>query len=280
MFEPTDSRLGRHVNHDPRALNYPVGVLPKSAIQTVHWARRAPILDQGQLGSCTANAGTGFLGTDSAAGPGATSVTISAAGAAASKKLFKAGTYVLDESFAVLLYELTTRIDPYPGQYKPTDTGSDGPSVAAALKLLGLAADYSHVFSYAAAQAGSQLGGMLWGTAWLQSMFTPDANGFLVVDPASGVAGGHELVISGYNASTDVWTVDNSWGTSWGINGSCFVHGKDMAYLLSQQGDITIPNYAIVPAPPVPPTPAPGAATAQQLWDGQKAVAVGLGVTV
>lgn len=51
-YEPTDPRLGRRVFHDPRSLAYAHPVLPKSAIQTVEWTRRIPILDQGRLGSC------------------------------------------------------------------------------------------------------------------------------------------------------------------------------------------------------------------------------------
>jgi hypothetical protein len=83
-YEPTDSRLGRHVNHDSRNYAYALPVLPKAAIQTVHWQRAIPILDQGQLGSCTGNAGTGFLGTANAAGPGLSTVVIAAAAAKAS----------------------------------------------------------------------------------------------------------------------------------------------------------------------------------------------------
>lgn len=32
IFEPSDPRLGRHVQRDPRSLAYPHGVLPKSAL--------------------------------------------------------------------------------------------------------------------------------------------------------------------------------------------------------------------------------------------------------
>lgn len=254
-YEATDPRLGRHVNHDPRALRYPVGVLPKSAIQSVHWKREASIFDQGALGSCTGNAGTGFLATDDSTQPGMTSVVIGAAGAAASHGHFAAQSYLLDEYFAVALYSLATDIDPYPGEYPPDDTGSDGPSVAAALKLLGLVDSYSHAFSIDALKSALQTGPAMWGTVWLNSMFDPDGNGVLLVDQSSGVAGGHELVVSGYDPTSDLFSVDNSWGTSWGLNGSCFVHGADMAWLLSQQGDVTVPNYALVPVPPVPPTP-------------------------
>lgn len=256
-YEAMDPRLGRHVNHDPRALRYPVGVLPRSAIQSVHWAREVPIFDQGNLGSCTGNAGTGLLGTDNSGQHGNSSVMISDAGAAASHGHFTAGTRILDESFAVDLYSLATDIDSYPGEYPPDDTGSDGPSVAAALVLLGLASSYSHAFSIDALKSAIQSGPVMWGTEWLNSMFNPNGDGTLPVDPNSGVAGGHELVISGYDPSSDVFSVDNSWGTSWGLNGSCFVSGTDMAYLLGQQGDITVPNYAIVPVPPVPVPPGP-----------------------
>jgi hypothetical protein len=72
VYMPTDPRLGRHVQHDPRSLRYAHGVLPKTAIKTVDWTRRAPIFDQGQLGSCTGNAAAGLLGTDSATRPGLT----------------------------------------------------------------------------------------------------------------------------------------------------------------------------------------------------------------
>lgn len=279
QYTPRHVRLGRHVNHDPRALAYPVGVLPRSAVQSVQWQRRIPILDQGQLGSCTANAGTGFLGTDSAARPGATSVVIGAAGAKASHGIFQAGTYPLDEAFAVMLYELTTRIDPFPGQYRPTDTGSDGPSVGKALKLLGLAASYSHAFSPDALKAAIQGGPVLWGTEWLESMFTPGPDGLLVVDRSSAVAGGHELVVSGFDVPSGLWTVDNSWDASWGVGGSCRVTDADMAWLLSQQGDITVPDYAPVPVPPDPPAP-PMGVSGQDLWNGLKGFASGMGVTV
>jgi hypothetical protein len=272
-YEPTDPRLGRHVRHDPRNLLYPVGVLPKAAIQSVHWSRAEPILDQGNLGSCTGNAGTGWLGTASVAGAGLTSVVISAAGAKASHGHFTAGTYALDEAFAVKLYGLATAIDPYPGTYPPTDTGSDGPSVAAALKLLGLCTGYAHAFSLDALKSAIQVSAVLWGTEWLNSMFTPDSSGTLTVDPGSGVAGGHELVISGFDVNAGRWIVDNSWGTGWGLLGSCFVSDSDMAYLLSQQGDITVPVVA-APAPPVPPVPpVPGVVTAAQLWTDLKAAA-------
>jgi hypothetical protein len=277
-YEPVDPRLGRHVNHDPRSLAYAHGVLPRSAVKSVSWQRRTPILDQGQLGSCTGNAATGLLGTDNAAGTGQTSVTISAAGAAVSHGHFTAGTHALDETFAVALYSLATDIDPYPGEYPPTDTGSDGLSVTKALKALGLVTSYTHAFSIDALNSALQNGPVIIGIPWLNSMFTPDSTGRLTVDPSSGVAGGHELEVVGVDLVAGMYELPNSWGTGWGENGYCFVAAADMAYLLGQQGDVTVPAVG-APVPPTPP-PAPGGVSASQLWADLKAAAAKDGITV
>jgi hypothetical protein len=246
-------RLGRHIEHDPRSLDYAHGVLPGSAIKPVQWQRRIPILDQKNLGSCTGQAGTGILGTDTLGLTGAGFVTISSAGEAASHAIFTAGRNALDEDFAVKLYELATRLDGVSGQYPPTDTGSTGLGVGKALKALGLATGYTHAFSLAALKSALQTGPAMLGIVWLNSMFNPDSAGVLSVDQSSGVAGGHEIVCSGWDGSR--FRLDNSWGASWGDSGSCWVKEPDMQWLLSQQGDVTVP--ALVAAPQPTPTPTP-----------------------
>lgn len=249
--------LGRHVDHDARSLAYAQGVLPKSAIQSVDWARRIPILDQGQLGSCTGNAATGILGTDSLGRTATSTVTISAAGAAASHGLFPAGDHALNEAFAVALYSLATILDGVPGTYPPTDTGSSGLGVAKALKAIGLATGYGHAFSLAALTSALQGGPVIIGIPWLNSMFTPAADGRIPVDQSSGVAGGHEIEIAGYDAAAGEYWLTNSWGTSWGQGGRGYLTAADLQWLLSQQGDVTVPAWAGAPAPTPTPTPAP-----------------------
>lgn len=261
-YEPTDPRLKRRVRHDRRSIRYAYPVYPKAIRLTrVHWQRRIPILDQGQIGSCTANAFTGLRGTDSAAGPGATSVAITDSAAANSQGLFSAGTAALDEAFALTAYSLETRLDSFPGQYPPDDTGSDALGAMVMAQNLGLVDTYLHVFSIAALQSALVNGGVMWGTVWLESMFDVDPNGFIRVDKRSGTAGGHELVLSGYDPSTDAYDLDNSWGAPWGRNGSAKVHGSDLKWLLSQDGDITVPQWTTTPAPA--PVPVPEAADAQ-----------------
>ena len=58
-------RLGRHVRRDSRSLRY--AYRPRRAPSTLSdklWPRHIPILDQGDVGSCTGNEETGVLGTD------------------------------------------------------------------------------------------------------------------------------------------------------------------------------------------------------------------------
>jgi hypothetical protein len=234
---------GRHVEHDPRSLAYAHGVLPKSAIRSVSWPRRTPVLDQGQLGSCTANAATGLLGTDSAGRPGQTSVTITVDAARASHGLVKPGVYAPDETFAVALYSLATILDSIHGHYPPTDTGSSGLGVAKALRALGLATSYTHAFSLSALTSALQSGPVMIGIPWLNSMEDPDSDGRLIVDPGSGIAGGHEIEINQYSVITGDYWITNSWGASWGIDGSAWLTTPDLRWLLSQQGDVTIPKW-------------------------------------
>ncbi len=258
--------LGRHVEHDSRSLAYAHGVLPRAAITAVDWARRIPILDQGDLGSCTGNAATGLLGTDCASRTGATEATITAAAATASRGIFDAGVYPLDETFAVQLYELATLLDDVPGAYPPQDTGSSGIGVAKALVALGLAEQYTHAFSMAALNSALQAGPVLVGTIWLASMFESAASGRIFVDRRSPVAGGHEYEISGYNPSADRYKIPMSWGTGFGADGWAWIGAGDMAWLLSQQGDVTVPSLATAPVPPTPtPVPSPARPDAADL---------------
>lgn len=241
--------LGRHIEHDPRSLAYAHAVFPKTAIKPVDWTRRIPVLNQGQVGSCTANAGTGLLGTDSAARRGLTSVTITAAAAKASHGRFTVGERTLDEAFAAALYSLATALDSIPGQYPPTDTGSSGIGVAKALQALGLATRYTHGFSRAALDSALQSGPVMIGIPWLNSMFNPDADGRTAVDRSSGTAGGHEVELNRYDGADRYW-ITNSWGTSWGVAGSGYLTGDDLAWLLSQQGDVTVPAWTTATQPP------------------------------
>jgi hypothetical protein len=232
--------LGRNVRHDPRSLAYSVGPLPKSAIKSVRWARAVPVFDQGQVGSCTGNAAAGLIGTASAGRDGATSILVTTAQA----------------DLAVLCYTLNTILDGFPGTYPAADTGSDGLSAAKTLQLLGLADTYSHAFSLSALDAALQSGPVMLGTRWMTSMFKPSSSGRIPVSRTSGVAGGHEYVIDEIDVENGRYWITNSWGKGWGQQGRGYFLKADLQWLLSQQGDVTVPHM-LAPAVPQPePVPA------------------------
>lgn len=249
--------LGRVVEHDPRSLHYAAGVLPQKAIQSVQWKRQAPHFNQGDVGSCSGNAPAGLIVTNSLGRTGVTQVTITDEQATKTKGVFTAGTYTVDEDFAVLCYELNTRIDSFPGTYKPDDTGSSGLAAAKTLVLLGLADVYTHGFTLGALDSALQKGPVMAGTVWLNCMFEPNSDGLIRLDVSSPVAGGHEYVLSGLDVEKDLYTLDNSWGEDWAVNGQAFISRQDMKWLLDQQGDVTVPHMLGTDAPTPTPTPIP-----------------------
>jgi hypothetical protein len=231
-------RLGRHVRHDPRSVAYRVA--RTATPETVIWERKIPILDQGDLGSCTGNATVGVLGTEPY-------FSLLSADQQAS----------LSEDLAVAIYSGGTQRDTFPGVYPPEDTGSDGLSVAQEAKARGLISGYQHVMSVGEAHAAIQSGPFITGTLWFDGMFEPDSRG--VVVPKGKPAGGHEYEVRGYDLTVDEWIFDNSWTTGWGVGGSFRMKTEHYAYLLAQQGDGTtfVPITAPAPQPAPEPIPAP-----------------------
>src|SRR5450631_3388497 len=105
-------RLGRNQWLDGRSLAFMVENDAREmsqALKDQHWDRVLAILDQGQLGSCTGNAGTGALGTQPLYDAAGKSVLPAVTDAAAAEK------------FAVSLYSDATVADGYPGKYPPDD---------------------------------------------------------------------------------------------------------------------------------------------------------------
>lgn len=147
------------------------------------------------------------------------------------------------------LYSPATLLDAVPGHYPRTDTGSSGLGVAKALKALRLASGYGHAFSIAALNSALQSGPVMNGIPWPNSMFDTAADGRIAVDRSSGVAGGHEIELNRYEAIGRYW-LTNFWGASWGQSGSGYLTAADLSWLLSQQGDVTVPVWT--PSAPTP----------------------------
>lgn len=263
---PTRYALGRHQRHDPRSAQprYAVAELPSSALTSVDWTRRVPIFDQADLGSCEGNGWAGLYGTDAAGFTGQTSVSINGS------------VQPVDEAFAVHVYSVATTLDSVPGQYPPTDTGSDAIGGAKAMQSFGLLASYKHAFSLGAMQTALQSGPVTLGTLWYESMFDVDADGFVIVNKSSGVAGGHQYVISAWDKVGSKYRIDQSWGTGWGISGVAWFHEADLTALLKAGGDVTAPTWAGL-VPPAPPTP-PAVVSDADHWANTKAWAAAKGL--
>lgn len=211
-------KLGRHVEHDPKSREYPArrAVKPKSVL----WTHTAPVLDQGDLGSCTGNALAQCLNT---------------AHFSASRPKRK----YLDEQYARLLYAKATVLDDIPGAWPPTDSGSSGLGVAKAGVALGYLSAYTHAFGFGHFTAALQLQPVIVGTNWYNDMFTPGKDG--TVQPTGDVAGGHEYLALGINYPRKLICFLNSWSDQWGRKGRFFMRFDDFQQLLDDQGDVTVP---------------------------------------
>lgn len=231
----TNPVLGRHVRHDDRSwlFAYPTAGL---TVQSVVHPRHAPIFDQGQVGSCTGNAGIGALATDPLYGPYSDLLI--------SETLRT--PYVLDETGAVALYSDAETLDG-DGPYPPQDNGSSGLSIAKVLQAAGAVSGYQHTFSLTDALKALSQTPILIGSDWTDSMFNPDPDGR--VRPAGAAVGGHQYVAREVDAEQRRVWCDNSWGPNWGIAGRFYLTFDDLGTLLDREGDVVVLLPATAPAP-------------------------------
>lgn len=223
-----DPRLKRHVYHDSRSRLFSFDTKGRSLTSVIH-NRVIPILDQGQVGSCTGNAGIGALGTE---------------------PLYRVGPskYSLDQTGALKLYSDAQVIDGH-GPYPPNDYGSYGLSIAKALQNAGLISGYQHTFSLNNALLALTAYPILVGINWYQGMFTPDPDGRVRI--TGELAGGHEIVARQIDAENSRVWFDNSWGSNWGVKGRFYLTFIDLGVLLNQQGDVIVllPKTGPIPTP-------------------------------
>jgi hypothetical protein len=258
---PVHPRLGRHVHHDSESRRYRVARPEGVALTSVRHESFIDILDQGQLGSCTGNAGLSavyhrpYVDSDIEHFP----------------------AFSDTEADAVGLYSAATKIDPFAGEYKPTDTGSDGLSIAKVLKAKGVISGYLWAFTLDEALAQLMQTPLITGVPWLNSMFnttTAGHAGHVVINETSGLAGGHEICVDELVVGSDPGRADwfvggpNSWGTSWGDGGRWYWTVPEWGWLLAQQGDVTAFVEAAEPTPTPGPPPTDPAGDA--LWKAMR----------
>lgn len=267
-YVPTDPRLGRNLNHDSRSLAYQVEAAPDiSKLKSIRHDRHIPILNQGSYGSCTGNAATACM----AMGVFWRTPKV--------QMLLSQSDAVVDENYAISVYSDATKLDPFAGSFPPTDTGSDGLSVAKVVKNRGLISGYNHAMSFEAAVTALAEKPVISGIKWFADMFEPTSEGRIRV--SGSLKGGHEFVLSELDVENQRIWMDNSWTIEWGIQGRAWFSWDDFAKLLDNDGDITVfvpnsepPPQPKPPAPPTPPAPTdPKAEFRQAVADYNKASA-------
>jgi hypothetical protein len=222
---PTDPQygLGRRVEHDPRSRAFAF-VPPRAvAAKTVRWRRYGPVLDQGSVGACTGFAMAQWLNCKPAHDP---------------REEYTNHTHALD------LYARATRLDPWPGEWPPTDTGSSGLAACKAAKDVGYISAYRWIFNGVDALKEALLfSPVMAGTVWLSKMFNarPVSGQAPFLQVSGSEEGGHEYVIVGWNERSGYFTMLNSWSGTWGLGGTARIWEDDMRQLLADQGDLVVP---------------------------------------
>jgi hypothetical protein len=211
-------RLGRHVEHDPRsrALEFSAERAPQ-IVSVRHQATGLP-LNQGEIGSCTAEALCGALD---------------------SEPNLNGGT-PLAQPEAIQLYELETELEHKP--YPPNDPGGSGLMVCKAAKKKGLISSYKHAFGLQHALAALVLRPVITGINWYTSFDTPDPNtGLVQIAPGATVRGSHEVVADEIDADNKLVGFWNSWGPEFGLGGRFYMAFSTWEQLLEEKGDVTVP---------------------------------------
>jgi hypothetical protein len=242
---PMHPLLGRHVNLDSRSKSY--AIQPKTVtVTSIRHDAHIPILNQGQIGSCTGNAST--------------SCAYHAPFYAPQAPIWRYGP---DEEGAVDWYRDNTANDDFPGTYTPDDTGSDGLTSSKMAVAAGVASGYQ-----AALDLDSSLQTLMdrpgiTGLPWYNSMFNVGSNGLIEADATSGLAGGHELCVdeivardaSGNGTGQLLVGGPNSWSNTWGATGRWYLRSTDWWELRRRQGDVYFWTAKSQPSPS--PTPDP-----------------------
>jgi hypothetical protein len=219
---PCGPGLGRNIEHDDRSRAHDADprTVIRVRIEPKTWPRYSPILDQGAVGSCTGNAMAAWL----ACAPHASRDNLE---------------NPCDQALALRLYSLATRLDVWPGEFPPDDTGSSGNAVAKAARRLGLIRGWGWCFTTDSLIRRLMVGPVIVGVPWYSGMYSPDERG--EVFPSGEPVGGHEFLIRGWLGASG-FLCDNSWGSAWGpLDGSFRLSRSSWDFLRRNRADVTVP---------------------------------------
>jgi hypothetical protein len=115
------------------------------------------------------------------------------------------------------------------------------------LKAAGAISGYTWAFTLNDALAALMNRPIITGTLWLMDMFSPSSEG--LVTPGGAIAGGHEYVMDEYDPTRGWVGFTNSWGGDWGKGGRFYMEAEKYGALLARDGDVTVFEPIIEPAP-------------------------------
>jgi hypothetical protein len=212
--------------YDAKSLNYPIRAVIGAPPERPKMWQPGVVLDQGQEGACVGFGWTGEL----IASP-------------------KPDPLVLPHTadvYARSIYRQAQTIDEWEGE------DYSGTSVLAGAKIvqkLGMIESYRWAFTIEDVRdAVITTGPVVIGVPWYEGMAEPDEQNLM--HPTGRLLGGHCVFIYEYHPSKrlpgDYWgrhrvfRIRNSWGPSWGVNGSAHVTYDDLAALLGR-GEACVP---------------------------------------
>lgn len=212
-----DHRLDRLINFDERSRNFPITTSIKNRKYRSYTWRNTEWYDQGVEGACVAFA----LGHELNARP----------------------AEIKNISFKWLVenvYWNAQKIDPWVGgSYPGANPIYAGTSVLAGVKVLqklGAFKSYRWAFNLEDIILGvGHNGPAVIGVNWYTNMFYPNQQGFIT--PTGSFAGGHAVMLKAVNIKKEIFTIRNSWGKNWGMNGDCYITFNDLNILMKQQGE-------------------------------------------
>lgn len=216
MNKDTSYRLGRLEQFDERSRAYPVRALlgksPKK-LRSYMW-RCKQTLDQKKEGACSGFSWSHELIARPAEVEGIT------------------------EKTAIKVYKLAQDLDEWDGN------SYEGSSVLAAVKAVqqlhpGKIIEYRWCFNFEDFLLTlGNVGPIVLGINWYNDMFNPDSKG--IVKASGGLAGGHAILANGVDIKKKLVRLHNSWGSSWGVKGECFISFNDMEKLLQERGEACV----------------------------------------
>lgn len=204
-------------NADLRSFDHLYGQAETNTVSRA-WPAQKP-LDQGQDGSCT--------------GHGLATALASLLDYHGQHR--NAARFDRHES-ALALYELATSRDEFKGDWPTADTGSSVNGVMKAARDLGFVSAWQWCQSEAEVRhAVLNQSPVVLGVPFYASMETPDAAGLMTVDPNSQLLGGHCVNLPAFTGK--LYRLQNSWGESWGLDGSAWLTPAGLQTLLDQGGE-------------------------------------------